>query len=46
MRPNRMRALMKGALDTAKSKGANTANAVAMGYCFGGAAVLELARLI
>jgi dienelactone hydrolase len=40
----KMRALMKGALDTAKSKGANTANAVAMGYCFGGAAVLELAR--
>ncbi len=40
----KMRALMQGALDTAKNKGANTANAVAMGYCFGGAAVLELAR--
>ena len=40
----RMRALMLGALDTAKSKGANVGNAVAMGYCFGGAAVLELAR--
>ncbi len=40
----KMRALMKGALDTAKSKGANIENAVAMGYCFGGAAVLELAR--
>jgi dienelactone hydrolase len=40
----KMRALMKGALDTAKGKGANTENAVAMGYCFGGAAVLELAR--
>lgn len=25
-------------------KGANTSKAVAMGYCFGGAAVLELAR--
>lgn len=35
---------MKGALDTAKNKGANVMNAVAMGYCFGGAAVLELAR--
>lgn len=40
----KMRALMKGALDTAKNKGANIENAVAMGYCFGGAAVLELAR--
>jgi dienelactone hydrolase len=40
----KMRALMKGALDTAKNKGANITNAVAMGYCFGGAAVLELAR--
>ncbi len=40
----KMRALMMGALDTARSKGANTGNAVAMGYCFGGAAVLELAR--
>ena len=39
-----MRALIKGALDTAKSRGANTSNAVAAGYCFGGAAVLELAR--
>ena len=41
---NKMRALMKGALDTAKKKGANVENAVAFGYCFGGAAVLELAR--
>jgi len=40
----KMRALMKGALDTAKNKGANIQNGVAMGYCFGGAAVLELAR--
>jgi dienelactone hydrolase len=40
----KMRALMKGALDTAKSNGANIDNAVAFGYCFGGAAVLELAR--
>lgn len=40
----KMRTLMKAALDTAKSKGADIDNAVAMGYCFGGAAVLELAR--
>ena len=40
----KMRALMKGALDTAKNKGAIIKNAIAVGYCFGGAAVLELAR--
>ncbi len=40
----KMRALMMGALDNAAAKGANTGSAVAMGYCFGGAAVLELAR--
>ena len=40
----KMRALMNGALDTAKKKGANIENAVVAGYCFGGAAVLELAR--
>jgi len=41
---DKMRALMKGALTAAKNAGANTNNAVAMGYCFGGTAVLELAR--
>jgi dienelactone hydrolase len=40
----KMRALMNGALDTARNRGANTENAVVVGYCFGGAAVLELAR--
>lgn len=40
----KMRALMRGALEAAVAKGASTRNAVAMGYCFGGAAVLELAR--
>jgi len=40
----KMRSLMKGALAQAELKGASTAKAVAMGYCFGGAAVLELAR--
>ena len=41
---NKMRTLVQAALDTAKSKGANVQNAVVMGYCFGGAAVLEFAR--
>ena len=41
---NKMRTLIQAALDTAKSKGGNVNNAVAMGYCFGGAAVLEFAR--
>jgi dienelactone hydrolase len=40
----KMRALMNGALDAARTRGANLDNAVAAGYCFGGAAVLELAR--
>ena len=40
----KMRTLIVGALDTASTMGADTSNAVAMGYCFGGAAVLELAR--
>ena len=40
----KMRTLLQAALKTAKSKGANVHNAVAMGYCFGGAAVLEFAR--
>jgi dienelactone hydrolase len=40
----KMRRLMTGALEVAAGKGADTGRAVAMGYCFGGAAVLELAR--
>lgn len=40
----KMRALISGALKEAKSKGANINNAVVIGYCFGGAAVLEFAR--
>ncbi len=40
----RMRKLMQGALDAAKAQGLNTDNCVAMGYCFGGTAVLEFAR--
>ncbi len=41
---NKMRALMNGALETAGQKGARIDNAIAAGYCFGGAAVLEWAR--
>lgn len=40
----RMRALMQGALDAAKAQGLDTDQCVAMGYCFGGTAVLEFAR--
>ncbi len=40
----KMRALMQGALKAASERGAAVENAVAAGYCFGGAAVLELAR--
>ncbi|UCE78246.1 MAG: dienelactone hydrolase family protein [Nitrospiraceae bacterium] len=41
---DKMRSLMNGALNAARDKGADVKNAVAVGYCFGGAAVLELAR--
>jgi dienelactone hydrolase len=40
----KMRALLNGALQQAVMQGADAGNAVAMGYCFGGAAVLEFAR--
>lgn len=40
----KMRSLLQGALEAAESKGGDIHNAVAMGYCFGGTAVLELAR--
>ena len=41
---DKMRALMQGALEKAGQLGADITNSVAMGYCFGGAAVLEFAR--
>ncbi len=41
---DKMRRLMNGALAFAESLGANVNNAVAVGYCFGGASVLEWAR--
>jgi len=40
----KLRALLQGALDAAKEQGGDVTNAVSMGYCFGGAAVLEQAR--
>jgi dienelactone hydrolase len=40
----KMQALMQGALAAARKQGAHIENGVAVGYCFGGAAVLELAR--
>ena len=40
----KMRALMNGAFKIAQEKGADGGNALVMGYCFGGAAVLEWAR--
>ncbi len=40
----KMRNLLTGAVNTAKAQGLNTDNSVVMGYCFGGAAVLEFAR--
>lgn len=41
---SKFRKLLHGALSTASDKGFDLENSVAMGYCFGGAAVLELAR--
>ncbi len=40
----KMRAIMQAGLAKAKELGGDVTNAVAIGYCFGGAAVLELAR--
>jgi dienelactone hydrolase len=40
----KMRTLIQSGVDMAKKKGLNTENVVLMGYCFGGAAVLEYAR--
>ncbi len=40
----KLRALMDGALSEATALGGDAGNAVTMGYCFGGAAALEMAR--
>ncbi len=41
---DKLRQLMNAGLEEAGKLGGNVANTVAMGYCFGGAAVLESAR--
>ena len=41
---DKLRRLMQAGLDQAIASGADGANVVVMGYCFGGAAVLEAAR--
>ncbi len=41
---DKLRALLAGSLEEARKQGGNIDNAVSMGYCFGGAAVLEQAR--
>ncbi|MFM2587140.1 dienelactone hydrolase family protein [Vibrio sp. TBV020] len=41
---DKLRTLMQGSLDYAASLGGDADNVVVMGYCFGGAAVLESAR--
>ena len=40
----KMRALMKASISHAASLGGQSQNAIALGYCFGGAVVLEMAR--
>ena len=40
----KMRSLLMAAVATARDNGVKSAKAVAAGYCFGGAAVLEMAR--
>lgn len=40
----KMRKLLYAGLENAKKQHANTNNAIGMGYCFGGAAILEFAR--
>jgi len=40
----KMRTLLDAGFKVAKDKGANVTNAVGIGYCFGGTALLEMAR--
>lgn len=41
---DKMRRLLNGGIEAARANGLQASNIVAAGYCFGGAAVLELAR--
>lgn len=40
----KMRKLLEAGYHSAKAQGANVANAIGMGYCFGGTVMLEMAR--
>jgi len=41
----KMQKLLDASYQTAKKEGANVGNAIGIGYCFGGAALLEMARM-
>jgi dienelactone hydrolase len=41
----KMRRLLDASIQAAKKEGANVNNAIGIGYCFGGAALLEMARM-
>lgn len=41
----KMRKLLEVGYQAAKKEGANVSNAIGIGYCFGGAALLEMARM-
>lgn len=41
----KMRRLLDASFQTAKKEGANVGNAIGIGYCFGGTALLEMARM-
>jgi len=41
----KMRKLLDAGYQAAKKEGANVSNAIGIGYCFGGAALLEMARM-
>jgi len=41
----KMRRLLDASYQAAKKEGANVGNAIGIGYCFGGAALLEMARM-
>lgn len=41
---DKMRSILKAAISKAQDQGGNISNAVTIGYCFGGAVALELAR--
>lgn len=41
----KMRKLLDASYQAAKKEGANVANSIGIGYCFGGAALLEMARM-